>query len=116
MKKYMLCFLHEDIATLEQALQDELDGGHGCFDWMSKLEEKKQYLDGRALHSTGIRISGKERAITDRTGSEIKELIGGFFLIKAENLEEATNSVQENYWEFGRGSTVEVREVMVFEE
>jgi len=53
--------------------------------------------------------------VTDRAGSEIKEMIGGYFLVKAKDLEEVTRSVQEGFWEFDSGATVEIREVMAME-
>ncbi|MFZ1664696.1 MAG: hypothetical protein WAU08_04770, partial [Flavobacteriales bacterium] len=64
------------------------------------------------LRPEGKRVSGKDRVVTDRAGSEIKEMIGGYFLVKAKDLEEVTRSVQEGFWEFDSGATVEIREVM----
>ncbi len=109
----MLFFIHKDERALERALHVEMNGGNGCFSWMDKLQG--QYLGGHPLHANGKRISGKDRTVTDRAGSEIKELIGGYFRVKAESLDEVTRTVQENYWEFDNGSTVEIREVMSME-
>jgi hypothetical protein len=113
MKEFMLFFIFEDLAALEKANQAEMNGGNGCFSWIEKLEGK--YVGGNALRPEGKRVSGKDRVVTDRAGSEIKEMIGGYFLVKAKDLEEVTRSVQEGFWEFDSGATVEIREVMAME-
>jgi len=49
-----------------------------------------------------------------RAGSEIKELIGGYYIVNAADLDDAMK-IAENYPDYDLGGTVEIREVMVFD-
>jgi len=45
---------------------------------------------GEPLESGGKVVRGKQKAITDGPYAESKDLVGGYLLIEARNLEEAT--------------------------
>lgn len=56
--------------------------------WVKSLG--KDYLDGQRLDASGALLDGKSSTvITDGPFLEPKEMIAGFFMIKAENLEAA---------------------------
>ncbi len=56
-------------------------------DWVHKLGEK--YLAGQRLQSTGTMVKNK-KVFTDGPFLEAKEIIAGYFLVKALNQVEAT--------------------------
>lgn len=56
-------------------------------DWVRNLGE--QYVAGQRLQSKGTLVDNKT-VITDGPFLEAKEIIAGYFLIKAENQEKAT--------------------------
>ncbi len=85
------------------------------FAWNAKMEEAGVVESGDALTSTIKRISGSDRTVTDRTATEVKELIGGYYIVKAENIEGAI-AIAQDYPDYDHGGTVEVREIMVFEQ
>ncbi|MCH2214692.1 MAG: YciI family protein [Flavobacteriales bacterium] len=83
--------------------------------WSAKLTETGFAKGGEALHADGIkRISGSDQTVTDVTAAELKELIGGYFLVKAANVDEATK-IAANFPDYDLDGTVKVREVIVFE-
>ena len=80
------------------------------------MEENGVYVAGHALEYGNVRrISGAERTVTDRAGSELKELVGGYYIVKAADFD-AASKIAEDFPDYDLGSTVEIREVMKFEE
>jgi len=85
------------------------------FAWNEKMQKDGVVVDGHALDSNNVRqVSGAERTVTDRAGSEIKELVGGYYIVKAADLDGAMK-IAEDYPDYDLGGTVEIREVMVFD-
>ena len=83
------------------------------FTWVNDLKAKNIYVAGQPLIPGGKTVSGKKAVVTDGPFAESKELVGGFFLIKAENLEEATE-IAKACPDLELDGAVEVREVMKF--
>lgn len=115
MKKFMLIFLGSDYQTLGIS-PEELQARMGkWFAWTQKMQEDGVYVDGHALESKMVRqVAGAERTVTDRAGSEIKELVGGYYIVKAADLDGAMK-IAEDYPDYDLGGTVEIREVMEFD-
>lgn len=59
----------------------------------------------------GKTVQGKKPLVTDGPFAEGKELLGGYFIIKAESLEEATE-LAFGYPDFDMQGSVEIREIM----
>ncbi len=116
MKKFMLIFLGADYQK-EGLSPDEMQARMGkWFAWNQKMQEAGVVVDGHALESETVRqVSGPDRTVTDRAGSEIKELVGGYYIVKAEDLDGAMK-IAEDFPDYDLGGTVEIRQVMVFEQ
>lgn len=84
------------------------------FQWIDELKAKGIYLGGEALNPGGKLISGKKALVTDGPFAESKELVGGYFVVKANSLEEAVEIAKSGYPDFIFDGAVEVREVMKF--
>ena len=82
--------------------------------WVEKLNKEGKYVSGEALLPGGKLITGKT-AVTDGPYTEGKELVGGFFVINAATIEEATKIATDNYPDFEYGGSVQVRPVMKFD-
>lgn len=110
----MLIFLGTNYQTLGFS-PEEMQGRMGkWFAWTQKMQNDNVYVDGHALESTTVRkVSGSDRTVTDRAGSEIKELVGGYYIVKAADLDGAMK-IAEDYPDYDLGGTVEIREVMEF--
>jgi hypothetical protein len=58
--------------------------------WLKELGEKGHLKDqGRPLERTGKLVNGKQKIVTDGPFAEAKELVGGYTLIEAADLEQA---------------------------
>lgn len=114
MKDFMLIFIganYSDIGLSPEAMQTQMGK---WWDWHGKMEAKGILKGGHALKPGQRHISGPDRTVTDRASTELKEIVGGYYVISAKDLEEATE-VAQGYPDFDLGGTVEVREVMIYE-
>ena len=112
MKDFMLVFLGgKSYQELEQGQQEMRMGKWMA--WQQKMEQQGIVKGGNALTHQVKHVSGPERTVTDRAATEIKELIGGYYIVTAKNFDEAIEIAQD-YPDYDIGGTVEVREVMVY--
>jgi hypothetical protein len=59
--------------------------------WVTRLKDEKRYVTGNKLYDqTGVRLTVRGGVVVDGPFVETKESIGGFFIIEADTLEEAT--------------------------
>lgn len=112
MEKFMLIFhggIKQDASP--QELQANMDK---WFAWVEKLNKEGRYVSGEALLPGGKLVSSKTAA-TDGPFTEGKEVVGGFFVLNAANIDEAISIAQNEYPDFQYGGTVQVRPVMKFD-
>jgi hypothetical protein len=102
----------------EQALGD--DERESCYVESTQLAQELnaggKYLAANPLHptstATSVRIRDGKRLVTDGPFAETHEQLGGYFLIEAENSEEAVAIATRI--PMARNGTVEVRPVIEF--
>lgn len=58
--------------------------------WIQQLRQDGHFKAGEPLENGGKVVRGKKKAITDGPYAEAKDLVGGFLLIEARSLDEAT--------------------------
>jgi len=110
----MMIFMGRDYQDLGLS-PDEMQARMGkWFSWHEKMNAQGIVKHGDALQPHGKHITGKDAVVSDGPFVEGKELIGGYYVIQAENLDEAVE-VAKDFPDFDMGGTVEIREVMVFE-
>jgi hypothetical protein len=87
--KYILLIHHVEVLDedeRQQLLEESVQ-------LANQLHEKRQYFDAAPLHPTSATMSVKvrdgKRIVTDGPFAETREQIGGYFLIDAQNIEEA---------------------------
>ncbi len=114
MKKFMMIFIGADYSELGLSPEDIQERMGKWFAWNQKMQEQGIVETGEALTPQVTRISGKDRTVTDNLALESKELVGGFYVFKAQDIE-AAKKVAMDFPDFDLGGTVEVREVMVFD-
>lgn len=111
MEKFMLIF-HGGIKS--DASPQELQDNMGKWmEWVEKLHKEGKYVSGEALLPGGKLVSGKT-TVTDGPYTEGKELVGGFFVLNANSIEEAVEECQ-NYPDFEYGGHIQVRPCMIFD-
>jgi hypothetical protein len=81
--------------------------------WIEKLNKAGKYVSGEPLIPGGKLVTGKN-TVTDGPYTEGKEIVGGFFVINADDMNEAV-SISKDFPDFDFGGTVQVRQVMKIE-
>jgi|ERR1043166_1280615 hypothetical protein len=80
--------------------------------WMKELTAQGHIKDiGQPLELTGRLVQGKQKTVTDGPFAETKDIIGGYTLIEARDLDEAVE-LSKGCPIFEGGGAVEVRPVM----
>lgn len=111
--KFLLLIYNDD--TLLDALPaGEADAMmHGCFVHADELREQGCLLDSQQLEAPvsakTVRVRGGRVSVVDGPFAETKEMLGGFNLIEAANLDEAIRIASEFPWT--RTGCVEIRPV-----
>ena len=114
MKQFMMIFIGADYTDLGLS-PEELQTRMGkWFAWNEKMEKAGIVVSGEALKPQIKRISGKSRTVTDVTSTEVKEIIGGYYTVKAKDFD-AVQEIAQDFPDYDLGSTVEIREIMVFD-
>lgn len=111
MQKFMLLYRNDknDPQPSPEQMQALLEAWNI---WESKLKEGDNYVSGDALGFQGrtLQPGGTQ---TDGPYAEIKELIGGYNIIKATDLDHATE-LAKGCPILTIGGSIEVRDVMVY--
>jgi hypothetical protein len=110
MKYMLLVYLDEQVLTEEERSHCYVESAQLAQD----LSTKKQYVDASPLHpvatATSVRVRGGKRLITDGPFAETREQLGGYYLVEAENLDEAIGIAERiPPVKFG---TIEIRPVL----
>ena len=114
MKDYMLVILGKSYADLDLS-PEEVQGRMGkWFAWTEKMKSAGVYQSGNALTDKIKQVSGPERIVTDRSSTELKELIGGYYLVKARDFGHAVE-IAADYPDYDLDGTIEIREIMHFD-
>lgn len=109
----MMIFIGGDYASANLS-QEEINAQMGkWFAWVEKLQKDGTYVGGKALTPAAKSITS-QTVVTDGPFAEASELVSGYFVIKADNMESAAE-IAKDFPDFDYGGKVEVREVMVFE-
>ncbi len=80
------------------------------FAWVEKLRKEGRYVGGEPLQPTGKWVSGKQKLVTDGPFAEGKELVGGYFIIEASDINEAV-TIAKDCPDFIYDGKVQVRPV-----
>lgn len=114
MKEFMMIFLSKDYGELGLSPQD-IQGRMGkWWAWQSKMSADGVMVGGHALTHEVTHISGTERTVSDLNTAELKEIVGGYYIVKVATKEEATE-IAKGYPDYDLGGKVELREIMVFD-
>ena len=112
--RYMLLIYGDEHALSEsERAQCYIDSAA----YARELHERGHYLGTAPLYptstATSVQVREGKRVVTDGPFAETREQLGGFFLIEAENLDEAIEIAGEI--PAGRWGTVEIRPILEVE-
>jgi hypothetical protein len=81
--------------------------------WMDDMKKKGHFKGGQPLEDAGGKvITGKKKVVTDGPYAEAKDLVGGYMVVDARDLGQATEFAM-GCPIYERNGTVEVRTVAV---
>ena len=110
MEKFMLIFQG---GQMNGASPEQMQAHMGKWiAWIEKLSKTDQYVAGEPLAPGGKLVSGTGgKTVTDGPYTEGKEVVGGFFIVNAKDMNEAV-SISKDCPDFELGTSVQVRQVM----
>ncbi len=79
-------------------------------DWIQQLSKTGNFKAGEPLDAEGKVIKGRKKVVTDGPYAEAKDLVGGYLLISAKNLDEAVE-LSRGCPIFDSDGSVEVRPI-----
>ncbi|MES2796626.1 MAG: YciI family protein [Bacteroidota bacterium] len=82
--------------------------------WVDKLAKADKYDSGEPLFPGGKLISGSNKTVTDGPFTEGKEVVGGYFIVKAADMAEVIE-ICNDYPDYDLGGSVQIRQVMKVE-
>ena len=114
MKDFMMLFRSEPNPNMEPTPEEIQEEVKAWQDWIGgigaqgKLKNHGEALgfEGKTMHADG--------SVTDGPYAEVKEIVGGFIVVTAENIDDAAE-LAKGCPALSNGGKVEVRDVMVFE-
>ena len=113
MKEFMMIFIGGDYAEAQLSPEDVEAKMKRWYAWVDELKDQGLYVNGKPLTADAKRVSGDDRIVTDGPFVETKELVGGYFLFKAKDMDHAL-SLTEGYPDYDLGGIVEVRQIMEY--
>src|SRR3954447_15772357 len=110
MEKFMLIF-QGDTPTTQPSEEEMKETMDKWMAWINKLAQDGKYVSGEPLLPGGKILKGNHKNVTDGPFTEGKEIIGGYFIINAEDYDEAA-ALCDGYPDFATGGTIVIRQVM----
>lgn len=111
MEKFMLIFFEGDTTRFtSQQREEQL---RKWFAWIQSLIDKQRYVSGEALAPYGKIVWDTNRIVDDMEALKEGGSVGGFFIILAEDLSEASELARDCP-DLGHGGIVEVRPIKKF--
>lgn len=112
-----LCLIYSDETWWEKASEAEMKQGMADYSaFTNSIKQSGNYVGGEALQptntATSVRVRNGKLSTTDGPYVETKEQLGGFYLIKAKDLNDAVQVASRIPG--ARRGTIEVRPIMEF--
>jgi hypothetical protein len=110
MKEFILIFRHEN-ATAKVSPEQMQMWMKQQMDWVGGIAAQNKFVNGTGLLFDGAKVVHHNNVVTNGPFGEIKETLGGYIIVKAENVEEAVEFAKGSPVLQGEGNSVEVREI-----
>ncbi|WP_419701591.1 YciI family protein [Mucilaginibacter sp. NFX135] len=110
MKEYALIFRHEDGQKVASPEQIQI-WMKQTMDWIATIAAKNKFVSGTGLPFNDARVVHADKTVTNGPFGEIKETLGGYIIVKADDVDEAVEFAKGCPVLQGEGNTVEVRTI-----
>lgn len=114
MQEFMYLFRGGDTPELEQSPEKMQEHMQQWMKWMDELGRQGKFASGEPLENRGRIVSGTKKVISDGPYTEGKEIVGGYLIIKARDLDEATE-LSKGCPIFENDGIVEIRPIQKME-
>lgn len=111
MTKYLYLFRGGDARRADQSPEEMQEHMQKWGVWMQGLAEKGTLVDGLPLAQGGKVLTNGGNTVTDGPFAEGAEIVGGYLIVNANDLDEATE-ISKGCPIFEHDGVVEVREIM----
>ncbi len=111
MTKFMYLFRGGDAAMQQMSPEQKQAHMQEWGVWMKDLAQKGILVDGLPLSKEGKRVTKKGKVISDGPFIEGKEIVGGYLIVNAKDLEAAAE-ISKGCPIFHNNGEVEVREIL----
>lgn len=111
MTKFLYLFRGGDAVRVQQSPEEMEVHMQKWGAWMNSLAEKGTLVDGLPLGASGKVVGTDGKTITDGPFAEGTEVVGGYLIVNAKDLEHATE-ISLGCPIFEHEGTLEVREIM----
>jgi hypothetical protein len=108
MSEFLYIFRGSDAQQSPEAMQAHMGKWMA---WMKDLTAKGNFKAGEPLEKQGKVLRGRDKTVTDGPYAEAKDLVGGFLLVSAKDLDHAVE-LSRGCPIFEVNGSVEVRPVM----
>jgi len=113
MKEFMLIYKGGDHDWAQNASPEEMAASMEKWNaWMKNLQENEQLVSGGSPLNFGGKRLDHDKVVTDISTPEFKELVSGYSIIMANNMEGAVDVAKDCPIFDYPGTKCEVREVM----
>ena len=110
MKEFMMLFRSEE--RVERPTPEQMQAQIQLWqDWIGGIAAQGKFVGTNALGMNGKIVKGG--VVTDGPYIEVKEMVGGYIIVKADDIDDAVR-LSEGCPTLSIGGNVEVRDVMVF--
>ena len=115
MEKFMFLFRggfnHAENAAESKEAMDNMQA---WMTWMEGLGKNGILVGGEPLQSAGKQVNGKNKVVTDGPYMEAKEVVGGYLIVNAKDIDEAVE-ISKGCPIFNEDGKLEVRPVQKME-
>ena len=114
MKEFLYLFRGGDARTANASAEVMQEHMGKWMKWMEDMGKQGKFVGGLPLNADGKTVKSRG-IVTDGPFAEGKEMVGGYLVVKADNLNEATE-MSKGCPIFDLDGTVEVREILSMEQ
>ena len=109
----MLIFRNPHLLDYNPSPQEMQESMAQWQNWIGGIAAQEKFVSTNALGTNGKTLKA-DLSVTDGPFAEVKEFVGGYLVLKAENIDEAVE-LSRGCPILQFGGSVEVRDIMVFD-
>ena len=108
MKEFMMLFRHDPSEYTEPSAEEIQAEIKKWKDWIGAIAAQGKFVGTNQLDSEGSKVLKPGNVVTDGPYAEVKEILGGYIIVKAASMDEALE-MGKGCPVLGHGGHVEIR-------